>query len=228
MRIIPVIDIRNGNVVAAREGHRETYPRLTSTLTDQCDPTSVIDALLMLHAFSTIYVADLDALMGCGSQWSLLEALAARFGELTFWIDQGLTERSLARPLPENVVPVIGTESMNAETLRGLQASGIDFILSLDFRGDSLLGEQSVAQDTAAWPDRVIVMSLSHVGTRSGPDFARLRDFRRLNPTKQLIAAGGIRHDGDLKRLEAMGLDAVLLATALHSGAIAPENLRGY
>ena len=69
-------------------------------------------------------------------------------------------------------------------------------------------------------------MSLSHVGTAKGPDFERLRYFLQHFPSKRIIAAGGVRGTRDLQDLDAMGIDAVLLATALHTGEITAAMLR--
>lgn len=228
MHVIPVIDIKGGSVVAAREGRRETYPILTSRLTARADPSSVIDALLRLHAFSTIYIADLDALMGYGSQWPLVEALATQHGGLRFWVDQGIPGGGPRGRISANLVPVIGTESLGATTLNRWASSGTDFILSLDFRGGRLLGNRHAVEHRDLWPERLIVMALSRIGSGRGPDFARLADFRRRFPEKRLIAAGGVRHAGDLRALEDLGMHGVLLASALHSGAVGAEHLRDY
>ncbi len=228
MHIIPVIDIRDGQVVAAREGRRECYPPLSSRLTEDTDPRAVIDALRTLHAFQTVYVADLDALMGFGAQWSVIRTLAKRYGALTFWVDQGLPADGLPSVGPGNVVPVIGTESLRAADLRRWWNSGTNFILSLDFLGHALLGDTASVQDSTYWPDRVIVMSLAHVGSAKGPDFARLREFRQRDPARQFIAAGGVRDAADLDALAALGMYGVLLASALHSGAITVETLKKY
>lgn len=228
MRIIPVIDVKNAQVVAAREGRRECYPPLSSRLTNRTDPCSVIEALRTLSDFQTIYIADLDALMGCGGQWPMLSALAERCSELTFWVDQGLPADGLPRVGPGNIVPVIGTESLSVADLRRWRNSGVDFILSLDFRGHALIGDGAVAQSSSLWPDRVIVMSLAHVGSGRGPDFDRLREFRQRDPDTQLVAAGGVRNAADVDALAGMGMYAVLLASALHSGAITAETLKKY
>lgn len=228
MRVIPVIDLKNGQAVAAREGFRERYAPLTSCLTERTDPGAVIQGLRSMHAFDTFYLADLDALMGRGTQWPMLKELAEHYADFCFWLDQGLPDLKLLAGWPSNVIPVIGTESLNAEDLRSWAVCGTDFILSLDFRGDALIGDAAIVEETDCWPDRVIVMSLSRVGSGRGPDFAQLRAFRRRHPERRLIAAGGVRDAVDLDALEGIGLHAVLVASALHSGALAGETLESY
>jgi len=68
---------------------------------------------------------------------------------------------------------------------------------------------------------RMIVLDLAHVGTGRGVGTAelcaRLRtEFRDL----EIIAGGGVRNLYDLQALDALGIDGVLLASALHDGTI--------
>jgi phosphoribosylformimino-5-aminoimidazole carboxamide ribotide isomerase len=51
------------------------------------------------------------------------------------------------------------------------------------------------------------------------------RTLRVRYPLVQLIGGGGVRTADDLNRLAAAGLDIVLVASALHDGHIAREDL---
>lgn len=225
MQVIPVIDLKGGRVVAAREGQRERYAPLVSRLTEATDPFPVMAALVALLPWPTVYVADLDALMGLGSQAPILWSLAERHPDVEFWFDQGLSGSGPdgPGPLPDNAVAVVGTESLGREDLRRWAASGRDFILSLDFMGDTLLGDGMIEADD--WPERVIVMSLSRVGSGRGPDTARLLALRSRHPATRWIAAGGVRDIADLEMLRGLGLHAVLVSSALHRGDIGIDQL---
>lgn len=221
MQIIPVIDLMGGLVVHAKRGLRESYRPIASPLCRGSTAHAVIDGLLRLHPFTTLYIADLDALTGSGNHRGLLERLQADYPGLGFWVDQGWSA-----PVGR-AAPVVGSESLagKAGLLAGL---GGQFILSLDFMGGRLLGEESLLEDAALWPDTVIAMSLARVGSGEGPDFGRLREIKTRWPEKNLVAAGGVRHGEDLAGLEAAGAAGVLLASALHSGAIGPKVLREF
>jgi phosphoribosylformimino-5-aminoimidazole carboxamide ribotide isomerase len=182
----------------------------------------VVDGLLRLHPFTTLYIADLDALTGRGSHRDVVLALQRDYPTLRFWLDQGW-----AAPVG-TALPVIGTESLDTGRASLLPELGGDFILSLDFIEGCVLGEASVLDDATHWPQTVIVMSLSHVGAGAGPDFQRLQALRTRHPEKTLVAAGGVRHGEDLRRLQELGVGGVLLASALHAGAISPEELREF
>jgi len=227
VRIIPVIDLMAGGVVHAKQGRRDRYQPLRTPLCAGASPAAVIDGLLGLHDFATIYIADLDALTGRGEQRALLERLQQDYPAIEFWIDRGLPADGL--PLPgRNTVPVIGSESLDGEGLRRLPSLRGEFILSLDFMGERLLGGVGLLEDSSLWPETLIIMSLARVGAGEGPDFQRLEQFRARWSGKQLIAAGGVRGGDDLRRLDRLGVSGVLLASALHSGAVGQPALREY
>ncbi len=219
MQIIPVIDLMNGLVVHARKGQRDSYRPIRTPLCRGASPTAVIDGLLGLHNFRTLYVADLDALMGRGDQRALIERLQQDYPSLQFWVDRGLPADGLL-DASLNGLPVIGSESLKDGGLEDVNAMHDEFILSLDFTAECLLGPGNILDDSKLWPERIIVMSLSRVGAHEGPDFQRLEYFTGRWPKKRFFAAGGVRHAKDLRRLKESWVSGVLLASALHSGAI--------
>ncbi len=213
MRIIPVVDLLGGYAVAAKRGERQSYRPLSTPLCRKGDPFELVARYRELS--DTVYLADLDALLGRPPQNTLIRSLKRAFREITFWIDQGWPP-----PLRDRqTVPVVGSESLTPMRLGQLRTLPDDWILSLDFRR-RLLGPPGLLSYSELWPERVIVMALERIGGRKGPDFKRLLFLRKRYPKKRWIAAGGIRHRGDLKRLERIGVDAALVATALHRGEL--------
>jgi phosphoribosylformimino-5-aminoimidazole carboxamide ribotide isomerase len=71
-------------------------------------------------------------------------------------------------------------------------------------------------------------MTLNRVGSQLGPDFEKLTDLRRNYPDKTIIAAGGIRDLADLQQLKHLGIDAVLIASALHNGRLSANDLADF
>ncbi len=199
----------------AQKGLRHLYRPLTHFGDGRGTPCAAVSAYLTLAPFKTLYVADLDALTGKPPQWSLIESLAEKFPELRFWVDAaGLTPPP---KLQDRITVIVGSESLP----RGLDDPlSNDAILSLDYRQNDLVGAEEILTHVDRWPQRVIVMSLSLVGSLDGPDFHRLKAFRSSHPGKQLYAAGGIRHGQDLEDLALLGVSGALLATALHQGAL--------
>jgi phosphoribosylformimino-5-aminoimidazole carboxamide ribotide isomerase len=229
LEIIPVIDILGAQVVHARRGHRESYTVLRTPLSLDAKPVSVVQGLLRLFPFQTVYVADLDALMGKGTQIGLIKELVATFPALDFWVDHGFPGEDPIYDAPnERLLPVIGSESLSDDHLNALPGMGQRFILSLDFRDQLLVGTETLLNRVDLWPERVILMNLSRVGSFEGPDFRSARQFISLYPAHRCVVAGGVRHGSDLDELARMGASAVLLASALHTGAIGSEDLHKY
>ena len=64
------------------------------------------------------------------------------------------------------------------------------------------------------------------VGTASGVETLGLcRQLREEQPGLELITGGGVRGIDDLRVLHNAGIDAVLVASALHDGSITMDDL---
>ena len=111
-----------GQVVHARRGQRERYAPLQSPLSRDALPNSVLDGLLALADFRTIYVADLDALMGQPPQTGRLGGLIERYPDITFWVDNGYAGgQASIEAWGGRLRPVIGSESIGIADLDELR-----------------------------------------------------------------------------------------------------------
>lgn len=218
MEIIPVIDLKDGVVVHARQGRRDQYQPISTGLCNSSDVDSVIRAFLSLHDFSTFYIADLNAITRQGDHGPLIQGVLAHFPELTFWVDSGYQCHGQHKRRPDNYMPVLGSESFHDETAGGIKAFGNNYILSLDYSLTGALGAKSLFDSPDLWPDHIIIMTLARVGSHSGPDLDKLAGFCRQHPDKNFIAAGGVRNKQDLINLDEIGIKQALVASALHSG----------
>lgn len=228
MEVIPAIDLRDGSVVRARFGRRESYAPIETPLARTSAPVDVVTGLLALYPFRTIYVADLDAIEARGSHDRELRALAESFPAVTFWVDPGTGTTEAARSwlLAHSRAHLV----LGSETLRDLgpleALAGEDrLLLSLDFRDDTFLGPEGLLEVVSAWPGRMIVMTLARVGSGAGPDMQRLAEVARRAPNVKLYAAGGLRDASDLALLGRAGIEGVLVASALHEGTLTRADL---
>src|SRR5262252_1127514 len=119
MDIIPVLDLRGGIVVRARMGRRDQYRPLESPLSPTSDPVAVMRGLYSVYPFTTFYFADLDAIMGTGSNDFVLRRLKAEFPAAMFWVDSGVSALSSAWNWLDAGLGhlVIGSESQQDMTL---------------------------------------------------------------------------------------------------------------
>ena len=223
MKIIPVIDLKDGVVVHARQGDRENYQSINTDLCQSSDIYRVIEAFLGIYDFDTIYIADLNAITHQGHHQNLIGDVLAHFPHILFWIDSGY---QCYKTYPGNYLPVLGSECYSDETLSELDAFDKRFILSLDFSAIEALGSKILFSNQDIWPDTIIIMTLNRVGGHQGPDLDKLSWFCRRYPHKNFIAAGGIRDVNDLHALKQAGVQQALIASALHSGAIGREDMK--
>lgn len=221
MKIIPVIDLKAGQVVHAVRGMRDQYQPIHSfsRITQSCTLEQVVQDLLRLHAFDCFYIADLDAIGGQGDHRQSIERLQERYPAIEFWIDAG-TQLSQIRDRHPKLKTIIGTESQQSAPYLIEQ----NYLLSLDFNQQAL-GNPAWFKEHHYWPSTVILMTLSRVGSNSGPDLEKLAEFATMHPDKSLIAAGGIRHYQDLQQLADLQISGALIATALHSGVITGQQI---
>ncbi len=228
--LIPVIDVKAGQVVRAQRGDRQAYRPMVSTLCAGSEPVALAQALCAHCASTRLYVADLDALMGGAVQLASLQALLHALPELELWLDAGFVDDAACSTLQERIgvgaeriVPVFGSESLRSrQTLQRCLAQHPQALLSLDRRDGQAMDPAGCWQAPELWPQRVIVMTLERVGADAGPDLATLRAVQARSPRTALVGAGGIRNTADLDAAREAGAHAWLVASALHDGRLPP------
>ncbi len=228
-RIIPVMDIRGGVVVRAIAGRREEYKPLVSRLTNSTDPLVVANALRQAAGTQELYVADLDAIMGAKPNLGLHQQLAMEGFKL--WVDAGIRHDTDASPVVEAGAAVVIAALESLHSVLDLRAMIGRFgqkrvAYSLDlYHGAPILGTPYFAPDELAdvvasnglW--RLIILDLANIGVGAGTGTIELCSRTKAkNPNFELIAGGGVRGPADLPGLAEAGVDAVLVASALHDG----------
>ena len=238
MRVIPVIDLKSGAAVHAVRGERERYRPLRSELVAGSEPVRVARTVRGALGLDELYVADLDAIAGGPLH---REAIAALASEARVMVDAGVTDAAAARLLLELGAAhvAIGTETLADEaTLERLRAELPDapLVLSLDLRAGRVLSPDAelaplgaadaLARLVRTGVRQAIVLDLARVGSEAGPDIALMRELCARFPELELLSGGGVRDLADLHALAEAGAAGALVASALHSGAIGPDELR--
>ena len=222
MLIIPVIDIKQGIAVHAIQGNREKYQALESELVASSDPEAICHSLMQYEQIQQIYVADLDAIMGNDHQHALIHRLIQDHTDLVIWLDSGRSFYTDHYTESDRVQQILGTEmQFSLNDLQTYVQQKPRTILSLDFDHQGFMGDERILEHPEVWPEHVILMDLTRVGSHAGPDNAKVQQIQeQLSPQQQLYVAGGIRDEKDLEILKQRQIAGVLLASALHTKKI--------
>jgi phosphoribosylformimino-5-aminoimidazole carboxamide ribotide isomerase len=251
--LIPVVDIRGGKAVRAVAGDRQRYAPLVSRWTQSVEPATVVRAVHDAFGLPACYVADLDAIESRarsadrsdspapGNRCAIAEM--CRSG-IRLTLDAGVTTVEHAVELAELGVNqvVVASESLPdpdalAAIVRALGPEHVTF--SLDLK----LGRPLVA--CAGWNQvtplaigdiavhcgvrRLIVLDLAAVGTGTGlASLPLCESLRQRHPELHITSGGGVSSLDDVHRGASAGLDALLIASALHDGRLSPEAVTSF
>lgn len=237
IRVIPVIDLKGGQVVRGVAGHRHEYQPIRSRLCSGSDPLDVAHAFRNKLGLKELYIADLDALAGSEPLFSLFRALSDKGFRLL--VDAGVrSARDVDRLTDVGVEGIIAAlESLSeVDALKNVvtAAGPKRTVFSLDLRNGVPMNSWGQATPVEIGREvlglgirRLIVLDLACVGTGQGPGENVLRlcsDLRAMCPDAEIISGGGVRNPEDLATLARHGVTAALVASALHDGRIGREH----
>lgn len=238
MKIIPVIDILCSRVVHAVAGERHLYRPIKSTLVDKDDPLEVARAFKERLRRDTLYVADLDAIMGSGNNIEVVKRVRQTLN-LKVMIDAGVSSFNEAEKIIKQGFDyvVLGTETLQElNELKEIVGSafGERVIASLDIKLQKTVSKcgrlkglnpvEAAKTLHQLGVERLIVLELDKVGTLQGPNLELLREVCKT-PFEEVLVGGGVRGKEDLVKLATLNVKGVLVATALHNGSLKLEDL---
>jgi len=238
MKVIPVIDILGGITVHAVRGRRNEYKPLNSVLCESTYPVEVAEALKALE-FSELYVADLDAITRGCPNFSLYKKLTDKTG-FKLMLDAGVASIEAAKKLFDSGVAkvIIGTETLLSTSFvaNAIESFGSEKIMvSLDLMGDRVLNK--FEPDTLVNPMvllrkfqemgvfQIIMLDLEKVGSGEGVNKLFLKEIIRKIEAR-IYVGGGVQNIKELLEMKNLGVSGALVATALHSGLISPEEMK--
>ncbi len=233
MKIIPVIDYQESHVVLAKKGQRDQYKAVTTPLCSSSDLYHVVDSILTLASFKTIYIADLDCIEKQRLDPTLWSKLCATYQSIEFWIDLGAMSKYWPDMMlkANNARPVIGTESFQSnDDLNSSIQSLIQFnpLLSIDFKHGSILGPKNIELSICSQVNDIIVLSIDHVGSNTGPNLEAINQIQASTKSAKLYYGGGIRNIEDIDTLEDLGISGALSASLLHRNVINKKQLKEF
>lgn len=228
MDIIFAMDIRGGLVVKGYKGERERYEPIErhSKICATSDPLNVMDIVKPRRT----YIADLDRILGWGSNSLILKRLAARTETL---IDIGIRRLDDVREAERiGDIAIIGTETGNLGIIRAAQSTKI--AVSIDLKaGRATSPDSALSGDPIEIIEKMnlykmrelIVLDINLVGTKQGVDFDFIESAIDISG-HPIIIAGGIKNSEEVDRLEDLGAAGVILSTAIHEGIIPVDLVR--
>jgi phosphoribosylformimino-5-aminoimidazole carboxamide ribotide isomerase len=236
MRVIPVIDLLNGQAVHAIKGERNNYKPLKSVLCKSSDPLTVALAFRDLMGLNEIYIADLNAIQHLPQirHREIIAELGLREG-MNIILDAGISEFAHARDLFDIGISkaVIGAETLHtwdAVKCFPIEINPARLVFSLDLHSREILSQCSFLSamtpvdaleylQSAGWRD-VILLDLARVGTADGADRTLVAEVRAKLPDLNCLVGGGVAHPNELIEMESLGVAGILVATAIHRGII--------
>ena len=224
-RVIFVLDILDGQVVHAVKGEREKYGPIHnfSKVCETSDPLEIIDELVP----SEVYIADLDRLGNRGNNDEVVKQIGWKSKTM---LDLGATSMDdvhLGHELADSIV--IGTETATHDMLEnatGFYPRSIN--VSIDIKGGQILTPEpafklppiELIQMLNGYDiNDLIILELSKVGTSSGINTEFLQQMVD-HSDHNILLGGGVKDKDDISLLKDVGLEGVLVATAVHNGAL--------
>jgi len=239
MKVIPVIDVLNGAAVHGVQGKREQYQPLKSVLCSSAEPLEIASAFSSL-GFSSIYMADLDAIIKDDSRnFGLYRRIVDSTG-LSLMVDAGIADMKRAVEVLSAGASeiVVGTETLRSLEFVGqaVDAFGAErIVVSVDQKGGQLLSTSKEISSMDALSltkelsrlgvHRIILLDLSRVGTERGINSTLLKDILKQGELEVMVG-GGIRNLSEMKELRELGVAGALVATVIHNGKVTVDELR--
>lgn len=231
MLILPAIDLRQGRCVRLLQGREQD-----ETVYDH-DPAAVAERFVAAGA-QRLHLVDLDgAFRGQGANLASIQEVVRRT-RIPVQVGGGLrTREDVRRMLDLGVASVIiGTMAVKhpQELETALQEqSGEPLILGIDSRNRKIAvegwQEDTELDDTKFalhWKERgvqrVVFTDIARDGMLTGPNLDALRDMAQRTGLK-VTASGGVSSAEDLlqlQKLEADGVDQVIVGKAIYEGRI--------
>jgi len=218
MDLILAADLKSGSIVHGKSGRRTEYSPIQTPLASTAEPVQYLQDIRPRY----LYIADLDRITGSGSHDSLIPILAGLVE--TLFLDRGCKTPNDMLDCPR-VMNIIGTETAGSD----LSAYSGGY-LSVDMKDGVVIPQGTdpmriLAAARDCLFEGCTLLDIGGVGTRCGLDAIFLNQCRAMYPGR-LLWGGGVSGMEDLILLDKSGYDGVIIATALHTGAVPLDLIR--
>lgn len=233
MRIIPAVDIMDGQVVRLLRGD----PDQKTVYGD--DPVQMAlqwqeQGAQMLH------IVDLDATLGRGSNTDIIREISGKIS-IPFQVAGGLRDADIIRTVlgtaPRVVIGTLAFEDPGAVGRILEEFGDRRIVISADYmngcivthgwqKGTKIKLLEALQDFVRAGFSEFLITNVSRDGTLGGPDLDVLAEACRIKGAS-IIASGGISGTSDISRVRQAGASGVILGRALYDSKITiPEVLK--
>jgi len=232
MKIIPAIDLMKGKVVRLYKGD----PDKKTIYSD--NPLDIAKKWESAGA-DMIHLVDLDATLGCGSNFETLRSIAKSV-KIPVQVAGGLrNEKIIESALEFAQRVVVGTLAFNDKTILGelLTRYGKEkLVISADHNNGLIVVNGWQQSTKISLIDAVngfvemgfseyLSTSITKDGTLEGPDLKPLQEINEMN-TVNLIVSGGISNIEDVMKVKELNPFGVILGKALYENQISIEEAK--
>lgn len=236
MRVIPAIDLLDGNVVRL---HKGDYQNATAY---NDNPLEVAQKFKEA-GFDHIHVVDLNGAKE--GKFLNLKCIERIISELDISIQTGGGIRSyddaamlLDRGLSQIICSSMAVKNRK-EWLKVLDDYRDRAILGMDLKNGKVAyagwletldqsPEEFISPMIRRGLSTVLCTDISRDGTLAGPNFDLYKKLSSLFPELNFIASGGVASKSDLKKLSRQGLYGVVVGRAYYDGTITLKEMREY
>ena len=232
MKIIPAIDLMDGQVVRLYKGN-------ASQKTVYSDNPVNIAKKWESNGADMLHIVDLDATLGIGSNVSIIKKILEEIS-IPIQVAGGLREESLILDISKlSSRIVIGTLAFkDRELLKKLLASlgSEKIVISVDHKDGEIVTHGWQKQTGIKLIDSIkefldmgftefLLTNVNRDGTMQGPDLEFLEQACRL-PNANVIASGGISNVNDVIDVKEKNAFGVILGKALYENKISIEEAK--
>lgn len=239
MKIIPAIDLQDGNCVRLWQGDFEKSTEYSS------DPGKIAEQFAKLGT-TQLHVVDLDgARYGEQRNHAIVSAIAAESAltiqlgggirhadAIAAWFEAGVTRcviGSLAIVEPDTVKSWInrfGNDRIVLALDVKLDPTGEPIVTTHGWTRTSNISFFECIEDfKSAGLVHVLCTDVSRDGAMTGPNIDLYKRIMDTYPNLELQASGGVRNIGDLEQLRRIGVPAAITGRALLDGKISAEEI---
>ncbi len=241
MRIIPAIDLHEGNCVRLYKGD---FDKVT-VYTDR--PLEVAQSYAALDV-DDLHIVDLDGARTGSQHNARVVRRLCEETELSVQLGGGIRDADAVRQWLESGVSrcVVGSVAVTEceQVAAWFDEFGADrIVLALDVtigtagpvlathgwtKSSGVSLWELVDHYTASGAKHLLCTDIGRDGAMSGPNFDLYADVMRRYPGILLQASGGVRDIGDIERLRDTGVPAAITGKALLDGKITAEEVNSF